>query len=76
MNDVRDVRGQAFFYLVGLHSTLRTFRVITGTNTNELKCGYGQLPRKQADTNNQKISVLKLLVLSWTPLRARFASSS
>ena len=73
---MNDVRGEAFFYFVGLHSTPRMFRIITGTNTNEVTCGYGQLPRKQAETNNQKISVLHLLVLSWIPLRARFASSS
>ena len=68
--EINGVRGEAFFYFVGLHSTPRTFRIIIGTTT------YGQLPRKQADTNSQKISVVKLLVLSWTPLRARFASSS
>ena len=52
-----------------------TFRIIIGTNTHELKCGYGQLPRQGAATNRQKISVLKLLVLSRTPQSARFASS-
>ena len=73
---MNDVRGEAFFYFLALHSTPRTFRIIIGTNTNELKCGYGQLPRQEADTDSHKISDLKLLGLSWTPLRALCAASS
>ena len=52
--EVNDVRTEALFYCVGLHSTPRTFRFIIGTTTNEIKCGYGQLPRKEADTNNRR----------------------
>ena len=51
---MNDVRGEALCYFVGLHFTPRTFRIIIGTNTNEIKCGYGQLPRKEADTNNRR----------------------
>ena len=52
-------------------SSPRTFRIITTTNTRQTKYDYGQLPLQQADTNNRKMPVLKLLVLCWIPLRAR-----
>ena len=70
---MNDVRAKAFRAL--LDSTPRTFRIITTTSTRENKYDYGQLPLKQIDTNNRRMSVLKLLVHCWIPLRARFASS-
>ena len=48
MNDVRAKSSRVL-----LDSTPRTFRSIKTTSTNENKYDYGQLPLKQADTNNK-----------------------